>query len=299
MRHGTYSIVARDPATGELGAAVQSHWFSVGSQCIWARPGVGAVATQSVVEPAYGPRTLDRLEAGETPAEALAALLAADAIARYRQVGIVGAAGDAVVHTGPDCIAHAGDERGADFSSQANMMAREGVPQAMAAAFAAAPGDLADRLMAALHGAEAAGGDVRGRQSAALLVVPAHGEAWETVVDLRVEDHADPLGELARLLRLQRAYSLATEADELMGEGRADEAGERYRAAAALAPDAHELLFWSGLAIAQAGELAAGAAIVAQATGIQPGWRDLLARLSPELAPSGAAVRAELGWNEG
>ncbi|MDP9385884.1 MAG: DUF1028 domain-containing protein, partial [Actinomycetota bacterium] len=149
----------------------------------------------------------------------------------------------------------------------------------------------------ALRGAEAEGGDVRGRQSAALLVVPAHGEAWGWSVDLRVEDHPEPLDELTRLLGLQRAYALATEADELMGEGRLREAGDGYRRAAELAPDSHELLFWSGLAVAHGSDVEAGAAIVARAAGIHPGWRDLLGRLSPEFAPAGARVRRALGWD--
>ena len=234
MRHGTYSIVALDPATGELGAAVQSHWFSVGSLCTWARPGVGAVATQSVVEPAYGPRALDRLERGAGAGEALAALIGADPLARMRQLAAVDAHGGVAVHTGAECIPCAGDATGPHWSCQANMMARDTVPAAMSAAFEAAEGDLAARLLAALRGAEAEGGDVRGRQSAALIVVPAEGEAWQTRVDLRVEDHADPLAELARLVSLRRAYELAGQADELLAEGRNAEAALLARRLAVL-----------------------------------------------------------------
>jgi uncharacterized Ntn-hydrolase superfamily protein len=295
MRHGTYSIVALDPETGELGAAVQSHWFSVGSLCTWARPGVGAVATQSVVEPAHGPGALDRMEAGESAEEALAALLDADPLRTVRQVGVVDARGGVAVSTGPDCIAHAGDATGATWSCQANMMERDTVPAAMSAAFEAAGGDLAARLLAALQAAQGEGGDVRGRQSAALLVVPPEGEAWRARVDLRVEDHADPLAELERLLGLWRAYELAGAADELMAAERADEAGALYRRAAALAPDSDELLFWAGLAIAHAGELDEGVAAVRRAAGVQPNWLVLLDRLSPDFAPAGAAVRAALG----
>jgi hypothetical protein len=177
--HGTYSIVAFDPETGEAGAAVQSHWFSVGSLCTWARPGVGAVATQSVVEPAHGPNILDRLEAGATAADALGAALAADALARVRQVAVADTRGGIAVHTGPDCIPEAGDSTGAQHSCQANMMGRATVPAAMSAAFTRAQGDLAERLMTALEGAEAEGGDVRGRQSAAIVVAPAAGEPWQ------------------------------------------------------------------------------------------------------------------------
>jgi uncharacterized Ntn-hydrolase superfamily protein len=292
--HGTYSIVARDPETGELGAAVQSHWFSVGSLCTWARPGVGAVATQSVVEPAHGPHALDRLRHGEDAAAALAGVLAHDALARLRQVGVVDADGNVAVHTGADCIPDAGHATGAHWTCQANMMARATVPDAMSAAFEAASGDLAERLMTALEGAEADGGDVRGRQSAALLVAPAQGEPWQARIDLRVEDHADPIGELRRLLGLQRAYELAGAADELMGEGRADEAAARYVRASELAPGSDELLFWAGLAIAHSGDVARGADAVGRAAAKHPGWLTLLERLSPEFAPAGAAVRDAL-----
>jgi uncharacterized Ntn-hydrolase superfamily protein len=295
MRHGTYSIVALDPETRELGAAVQSHWFSVGSLCTWARPGVGAVATQSVVEPAHGPNALDRLAAGAGAADALEELLQADALRAVRQVGVVDANGGVAVSTGPDCIPCAGDATGAHWSCQANMMERDTVPQAMSAAFGAAEGDLPARLLAALQAAEGEGGDVRGRQSAALLVVPAEGEPWRTRVDLRVEDHQDPVGELARLLTLQRAYELAGAADELMAADRADEAGALYRRAAEIAPGSDELLFWAGLAVANAGDIEGGADAVRRAAEAQPNWLVLLDRLSPDFAPAGADVRRALG----
>src|SRR3954463_9642813 len=173
MRHGTYSIVAYDPATGEHGAAVQSHWFSVGSLCIWARPGMGAVAPQSVVEPAHGPNALDRLAAGDDAEAALAGVLDPDPLAAVRQVGVVDADGNVAVHTGAECIPCAGHEIGPHWSCQANMMERDTVAAAMSAAFAATEGPLPERLMAALEAAEAEGGDVRGCQSAAMVVVAA------------------------------------------------------------------------------------------------------------------------------
>ena len=292
--HGTYSIVALDPDTGELGAAVQSHWFSVGSLCTWTRPGIGAVATQSVVEPAHGPHALERLAAGAAAQAALDGVLASDPLAAVRQVGVVDARGGVAVHTGADCIPEAGHAVGGHWACQANMMARATVPDAMSAAFVRADGDLAERLMIALEGAEAEGGDVRGRQSAALLVAPARGEPWRTRIDLRVEDHADPIGELRRLLGLHRAYELAGEADELMGEGRAAEAAARYVRAAELAPASDELQFWAGLAIAQEGDVAAGAEAVRRAAAVHPGWLTLLDRLTPDFAPAAAAVRARL-----
>jgi uncharacterized Ntn-hydrolase superfamily protein len=294
MRHGTYSIVARDPTTGELGAAVQSHWFSVGSLCTWARPAIGAVATQSVVEPAYGPDALDRLADGIGAQQALGELLAADPLAAVRQVAVVDARGGVAVHTGEDCIPCAGHVQGEHWTCQANMMARDTVPQAMSDAFAAAEGDLAHRLLAALEAAEGEGGDVRGRQSAALMVVAADGEPWRTRLDLRVEDHREPLAELRRLVVLANAYELAGEADELMAAGRTEEAGARYRRAAELAPDSDELLFWAGLALAQAGDLTAGADAVRRAATVHPGWLTLLERLSPEFAPAAGPVREAL-----
>jgi uncharacterized Ntn-hydrolase superfamily protein len=247
-----------------------------------------------VVEPAHGPGVLDRMATGATAQEALDAALAADALARVRQVGAVDVRGGVAVHTGADCIPEAGEALGELHACQANMMARATVPQAMSAAFERAEGDLAERLMVALEGAEAEGGDVRGRQSAAMVVAAPGGEPWRMAVDLRVEDHADPIAELRRLLKLHRAYGLAGEADELMGEGRYDEAAPLYLRAAELAPESGELLFWAGLGIAQKGDLDAGVDAVRRAIAQHPGWATLLERLSPEFAPAGEAVRRAL-----
>jgi uncharacterized Ntn-hydrolase superfamily protein len=293
VRRGTYSIVAHDPRTGECGVAVQSHWFSVGSVVTWGRAGVGAVATQSIADPAYGPRLLDALAAGEDPQAALEWLVAADQQGRFRQVACVRADGKVAVHTGDGCIAFAGHQTGAGFSAQANMMASERVWGAMAEAFSGSGGTLARRLMAALDAAEGAGGDARGRQSAALLVVPPKGEEWDRV-ELRVEDDPEPLDELRRLLGVHEAYELATEGDELTGAGDHAAAGTKYQQAAAMAPDNHELLFWAGLAAAQAGDMETALDRVRRAIEIQPGWRELLVRLSPEIAPGAAAVAAAL-----
>jgi uncharacterized Ntn-hydrolase superfamily protein len=290
----TYSIVARDPATGELGVAVQSHWFSVGSIVTWGRAGVGAVATQSIAEPAYGPRLLDRLATGEAPAAALRAELVADDRARFRQVAAVDAAGRVAAHTGESCVPFAGHVEREGFSAQANMMASAEVWPAIASAFEGAEGSLVRRLVAALDAGEAAGGDVRGRQSAALLVVPAEGEAWRRTVELRVEDHPEPLEELQRLLALREAYDLADAADELASAGRFDEAGERGRRALELAPDNPELMFWAGLSLAHQGQVDRGVAMVRRAIELHPGWGDLLGRLSQEIAPGAAVVREAL-----
>jgi uncharacterized Ntn-hydrolase superfamily protein len=295
VRHGTYSIVARDPGNGEMGVAVQSHWFSVGSVVSWAEAGVGAVATQSIAERAYGPRLLGRLKREESPANSLQALLDADPQAALRQVAVVDSRGTVAVHTGEGCIPHAGDTQGEGFSVQANMMSSVAVWPAMAEAFAAATGSLARRLLSALRAGEEAGGDVRGRQSAALLVVPAVGEAWSASADLRVEDHPDPVEELGRLLDLHDAYRLASEADELAGAGRHEEAAARFRRASELSPDNPELLFWGGLGLAQQGDVDLAARLVSRAIEVNPGWGELLARLSPEIAPGAEPVRRALG----
>ena len=199
----TYSIVARDPATGQLGVAVQSHWFSVGSVVPWAEAGVGAVATQSFVDPSYGKNGLDLMRAGTSAPDALKMLLAKDAGRDVRQVAMIDARGRVAAHTGAKDIPAAGHIAGTNFSVQANLMLNDTVWPAMAKAFGSAKGDLADRMMAALDAAQAAGGDIRGRQSAALIVVTGKptGKPWaDRVFDLRVDDSAEPLKELRRLV---------------------------------------------------------------------------------------------------
>jgi len=290
----TYSIVARDPDTGELGVAVQSHWFSVGPIVPWARPGVGAVATQANVEVAYGPRALDLLERGMSARGALKRLLAEDPLAASRQVAIVDAHGEVGAHTGEACMAFAGDVQGPGVSCQANIMTSAEVWPAMLEAYTAAPGTLSARLLTALNVAEATGGDLRGRQSAAILVVPAAGEPWATVTALRVEDHPDPLGELARLAKLDEAYRIAGEGDERLAQGRHDEASALFQRACELAPESDELRFWAGLGAANVGDMDAALAHVRAAIEVHPGWLELLRRLTPEFAPSAPAVLAAL-----
>jgi uncharacterized Ntn-hydrolase superfamily protein len=291
----TYSLVARDARTGELGVAVHSHWFGVGSIVPRLRAGVGAVATQSVPDPVQGAKVLELFERGAPPDEAIDAVLRGDEGGAYRQIAAVDATGRVAVHTGDGCIGFAGDQTGEQFSVQANMMATTDVWPAMARAYEGSDGPLARRLLAALNAAEGAGGDARGRQSAAMLIAPAQGEPWRRVVDLRVEDHDEPLAELERLLDVADAYALATQGDELVSDGRHEEAADRYTRAAALAPDNHELLFWSGLAAAQGGDMPTALKRVRRAIEMHPGWRDLLGRLEPEIAPSAAAVRHALG----
>jgi uncharacterized Ntn-hydrolase superfamily protein len=278
----TYSIVARDATTGELGVAVQSHWFSVGSVVSWAEAGVGAIATQSFIDPSYGPLALDLLRAGRSAPEALAGLLAADGGRDVRQVAIVDASGRVAAHTGARCIAAAGHATGDGFSVQANLMDNDAVWPAMHAAFTKAQGDLADRLLAALDAAQAAGGDIRGKQSAALLVVrgTATGRPWvDRRIDLRIEDHPEPLVELRRLLRLARAYERSNRGDEMATLQRWDEAGREYAAAAALAPEIAELPFWHAAALATAGRLDEARPLFAAVFAREPRWRELVPRL--------------------
>ena len=202
----TYSIVARDRETGELGVAVQSRAFNTGAIVPWAAPDVGVVATQSYTEPSYGPLGLDLLRAGKTPEEALAELVAADDEPEYRQVAILDGKGRVAVHVGEACIPAAGFAAGEGFSAQANMVDSERVWESMAESFERSKGPLANRLIDALDAAEAAGGDWRGRQAGGIIVVAAEGEPWARELDVRVDDHDDPLGELRRLVRLRQAY---------------------------------------------------------------------------------------------
>jgi uncharacterized Ntn-hydrolase superfamily protein len=203
----TYSIVGRDEASGELGVAVQSRAFGV-SLCAWARPGIGAVATQAFTERGYGPRGLDRLAAGEAPADALAELLDEDEQRDFRQVAFLAADGRTAAHTGAACIPDCGHVSREDVSAQGNMLASASVWPAAADTFEATRGTLAERLLAALDSAENAGGDFRGRESAALVVVSGEPdeEPWQRVFDLHVDNHADPLGELRRLYGIAAAY---------------------------------------------------------------------------------------------
>jgi uncharacterized Ntn-hydrolase superfamily protein len=295
----TYSIVARDPSTGELGVAVQSHWFAVGPIVPWARPGVGAIATQANVRIDYGPRGLELLEAGIEAPEALRRLLAADELRESRQVAFVDAAGRTAAFTGAECMAAAGDTQGDGVSCQANIMVSDAVWPAMLDAFGHAGGPLSLRLLAALDAAEALGGDLRGRQSAAILVVPGEGEAWEHTISLHVEDHPEPLAELRRLHTLDDAYRLAGRADEELAAGRHERAFELFARAATLAPGADELRFWAGLGAAQVGQMELALEHVRAAISVHEGWVEMLRRLPPDMALGAAAVLERLGVQAG
>jgi len=278
----TYSIVARDAHTGTLGVAVQSHWFSVGGLVCWAEAGVGAVATQAVVEVSYGPRGLERMREGLSACEALTELVAADDGRELRQVAIVDSQGGIAAHTGARCIAESGHETGEGFSVQANIMANREIWPAMARAYRGAQGDLAERLLAALDAAQAAGGDLRGRQSAAMLMVAAERkpERWAGVqLELRVEDHPDPLVELRRLLGLQRAYEHMNQGDALLGENLVEEALEQYRTAAEIAPGIAELPFWQAVTLADLGRVDEALPLFRDVFARDPNLSTLLQRL--------------------
>jgi len=248
----TFSIVARDSVTGEMGVAVQSHYFSVGPVVPWAEAGVGAVATQSLVLVDYGPNGLDLMRSGRSAQQALDSLLRADAHNEGRQVAMVDAKGGVAAYTGRACIPDAGHHVGAQYSVQANLMANDRIWSAMAKAYERAPGDLAERLLAALDAAQQAGGDIRGRQSATIVVVKARssGKPWaDRLFDLRVEDSPQPLQELRRLVRLRRAYNLEDAGDNAIAEQRPEEALRHYEAAMKLAPDVVELQFWAAVSM--------------------------------------------------
>lgn len=284
----TFSIVARDPRTHELGVAVQSHYFSVATAVPWASFGVGAVATQSFVEPAYGPRGLRLLRRGIPPARALRTLTAADSKRESRQVAFLDARGRAAAWTGTRCIPFAGHALGKDYSAQGNLLASPRVWGDMGRAFERALGTLAERLFAALEAGQRAGGDARGKQSACLLVVgpPEPGRPWtERKVDLRVEDHPEPIRELRRLLTLQRAYALSDEAERATLDGDARRAEATYARAVRMAPDNDELRFWRGAMRMRLGRTAAAVSDVRAAIRMNARWRKLLPRLGEDEFP--------------
>ncbi len=304
----TYSIVARDPDTGELGIGVQSHYFDVGPVVPWAEAGVGAVATQSVVEVGYGPRGLALMRAGVSASDALAQLVAADELEMVRQVAMVDAMGDVGVHTGAGCVGAAGDAGGVQVTAQANMMVRETVWGAMVEAYRTTDGDLAARILAALAAAQAEGGDARGQQSAALLVVDGQRSEtpWEHVLfDLRVDDHPTPIAELGRLIDYARAFRLVTGVfaggllfvpviDESMQAG-LEAALADLETAQGVVGDNREPTFWQGVLLAKAGRVDEARAKLARARETNAEWPGFLRRLPASgLLPDDAALLERL-----
>jgi uncharacterized Ntn-hydrolase superfamily protein len=278
----TFSIVARDAATGDMGVAVQSNWFSVGSIVTWAEAGVGAVATQSFVDPAYGPLGLGLMRAGKTAHQALESLLATDPGREMRQVAMIDVKGNVAAHTGKKCIQGAGHIVGRNYSVQANLMLNDRIWGAMSRAYETAPGDLAERMLAALDAAQAVGGDIRGKQSAAILIVKAHstGRIWaDRVMELRVEDSAEPLKELRRLVNLQRAYDHMNRGDLAVEKDDVDGALREYSAAEKMFPENLEMKFWHAVALVNAKRVDDSLPIFARVFAEDANWATLIGRL--------------------
>ena len=279
----TFSIVARDPITGEFGVAVQSHWFSVGSIVPWAEAGVGAVATQSFVDPAYGKLGLDLMRAGRSAPDALKALLAGDDARDVRQVAMIDSQGRVDAWTGAKDIQSAGHIVGKNFSVQANLMLNDKVWPAMARAFEATNGDLAERMLAALDAAQEAGGDIRGRQSAALIVVTGKptGKAWaDRIFDLRVDDSAEPLKELRRLVTLQRAYNHMNAGDLAVEKKDNEGALREYSAAEQLVPDNAEMIYWHAVALVNMNRVEESLPLFRKVFAMDKNWVTLTPRLA-------------------
>lgn len=278
----TYSIVARDSVTGEMGAAVQSHWFNVGFVVIHAEAGVGAVATQSLTNPSYGPKGLTLMRQGLTPQQALDALTANDSGEMYRQVAFLNNNGEVATHTGSLCIDEAGHRQGKNFSVQANMMLNNTVWDAMASAFENTKGSLAERMLAALKAAQAEKGDIRGSQSAAILVVKgeATGNYWEDkVMDLRVEDSTDPIAELERLIKINKAYDFMNKGDLAMEVGDSKKAEELYLNAQKLFPENLEMQYWYAINLLNNKDFDKAKPILTSIFTKDPNWKTLTSRL--------------------
>lgn len=279
---GTYSIVAYDKENGQIGVAVQSHWFSVGALVPWAEPGVGAIATQSFVEPSYGPLGLALIRSGKTPQQALTGLIAADLNENVRQVAMVDINGNAAAHTGKLCIAAAGQYIGKGFSCQANMMEKDTVWKAMAKGYENTKGELVDRLLAALEAAQAEGGDIRGKQSAAILVVKAKpsGAPWnDRIYDLRVEDHITPLKELRRLITIAKAYNHMNKGDAFLTENNVKAALKEYSTAMNIYPGNPEMIFWPAVTMAASGKVEQSLPLFKKVFHQDIRWAELLKRL--------------------
>ncbi len=278
----TYSIVARDTVTGEMGVAVQSHWFSVGSVVSYGKAGVGVVATQSLVNPSYGPKGLKLMEQGLSPKQALDALIQNDKGEMYRQVAFLNSKGEVATHTGSLCIDEAGHKQGNNFSVQANMMLNNTVWEAMANTFEKSQGTLSDRILAALKAAEREKGDIRGMQSASILIVKgeATGNSWEDIImDLRVEDDEDPLLELERLVKIHKAYDFMNKGDLAMEEGNSKKAENLYLKAQNLFPKNLEMRYWYAINLLNNEELSKAKPILQDIFNKDPNWKTLTSRL--------------------
>jgi len=278
----TYSIIALSDDHSEIGVAVQSHWFAVGAICPWVTPGIGAITTQSMAEVSYGPKGMDLLRIGNNAKQTLGLLLADDVEKELRQVAVIDAKGMVATHTGKRCIAEAGHQSGKNYSVQANMMLNNTVWQAMASAFETTDGRLALRLFAALEAAQDEGGDIRGKQSAAIIVADniRDEQPWSHfTTNLRVDDHPQPLSELRRLLDVEQAYELMNVGDGLIAKGDFVAAKEKYAMAARLAPDIEELPFWEAVTLTEMGEIEQALPIFKKVFSLNRNWILLVQRL--------------------
>lgn len=279
----TFSIVARDSVTGELAAAVQSHWFSVGTSVIWGKSGVGVVATQSFIRKAYGPLGLAAMETGQDPQNALSDLLKQDSGREVRQIAFLNTKGITATYTGKQCIAYASDLHGLNYSVQSNMMLTDQVCSAMKKAFLGnSKLPLAERVLACLKAAQSVGGDIRGKQSAALIVVSGTPvlETWnDKKVDIRVDDSENPIPELTRLLRLQRAYDHMNQGDLQVEKGNMQLAMKEYGAAEKLFPKNLEMQYWHGITLANNHRIIEAGKILKRVYALDPNWRQLTLRL--------------------
>ena len=278
----TYSIIAIDDEAGVMGGAVQSHYFSVGGTVIWAEPGTGVIATQAMVNMDYGPDGLTLLRSGMSAKDVLGQLIGADEAADIRQAAALDCSCRTAAHTGGRAIRYAGHRIGPGWSVQANMMLNDGVPEAMAEAYEASSGPLERRLLAALVSAEENGGDIRGMQSAAIIIVPIEDRGCvrdNLLIDLRVEDNPAPLAELERLLDVQQAYRHADLGDLAVEKGELDEAMRQYGLAEKLQPDNAELQFWKAVSLLNAGRDAEANRILESVYSTGGSWKELLDRL--------------------
>lgn len=290
----TYSIVARDQKTGELGVAVQSHYFSVGSVVTWARAGVGAVATQSIAEPSYGPLGLELMASGKSADEALKALLKSDLKAESRQVAFVDSKGRVSAHTGSKCIPYAGHVLGDEYSCQANLMSNDTIWGAMNKAYIENSNlSFPERLLSALEAAEAAGGDIRGKQSAAMLIVSPQVSPnyWSgKVLELRVEDNPEPLKELKRLIRIKQAYDWADRGDDYLSSGKIQESRDAFEKAYRLAPEIDELKYWRGISLLGSGQVEEAKEILYPLLKSEPRWTQVSKSLKEIGMVNGSAI---------
>ncbi len=280
----TYSIVARDTVTGEMGVAVQSHWFSVGSIVTWGEAGVGVVATQSFVNPSFGPRGLEMLKNGMTAQEVVDSLIASDEGRDVRQLAILDVNGNVSAYTGKNNIPDAGHIVGDNYSVQANLMLNDKVWSAMAEAFENTEGPLAERMIAALEAAQSVGGDIRGKQSSAILIVKGKstGKIWEDrLIDLRVEDSPEPVKELKRLLKVHRAYDYMNAGDLAVELGNMELAMKKYSAAEEMFPDNEEMKYWHAVTLVNNQRLDEALPLFAKVFEKNENWKILTPRLVP------------------